>query len=164
MRITPKIILLILLSSGWLLTGFTNLSDDNRILGVWQSADNDLRVEMYARNGQYHGRLVWFLCESDDPPMADQLDTENPDPVLRSRPWLGMNIVESLTYRGHDEWSGGKVYDPNSGHTFEAAVWLTAPNQLSVRGYWKLPLLGRNMAFRRVGSSAGPTPERIVKK
>ena len=61
MRITLKMNLMILVGSGWLLTGFTNPMTDGRILGIWQSADNDVRVEMYARNGQYHGRLVWRI-------------------------------------------------------------------------------------------------------
>ncbi len=147
MRIATIPLLLIGLT---VLASFTRPPGENQILGLWQSADNDLRVEIYAHNGQFNGRLVWFLCENDDPPMAAHRDTENPNPALRNRPWLGMNIVEQLTYQDGGEWSGGKIYDPNSGHTFNASVRLTAPDQLIVRGYWKLPVLGRSLRFRRV--------------
>jgi uncharacterized protein (DUF2147 family) len=151
MRRQRMMTIILLLSGLSTLTSFTGgTGEEKGIVGIWQSAANDLRVEMYAHHGQYNGRLVWFLWEGDDPPMAAQLDTENPNPALRSRSWLGMNIVEQLTYIGHDEWSGGKVYDPNSGHTFEATVRLIDSDRLVVRGYWKLPVLGRNMQFRRV--------------
>lgn len=132
-----------------IVVSFTRTPVEDQILGFWQSTDNDLRVEMYAHNGKYNGRLVWFLCEGDDPPMTAHRDTENPNPALRNRPWLGMNIVEGLTYQGRGEWHDGKVYDPNSGHTFDAAVRLIGSNQLTVRGYWKLPILGKSLQFRR---------------
>ena len=154
----------LLLSGLSILTSFTSTAVENRIVGIWQSVDNDLRVEMYAHNGQYKGRLVWFLCGDDDPPMAAQLDTENPNPALRSRPWLGMDIVERLTYTGHDEWIGGNVYDPNSGHTFEATVRLTNPDRLIVRGFWKTPLFGRNMQFHRIAPGEKQPGELSAKK
>jgi uncharacterized protein (DUF2147 family) len=138
-----------------LVTGFTRTAPEDRIVGFWQSTDNDLRVELYAKKGEYKGRLVWFLCEGNDPPMETYRDTENPDPALRNRLWLGMNTMEKLTYWGNDEWGGGKIYDPNTGHTFDATVRLTAPNQLTVRGYWKLPMLGKSLTFSRIRSAAG---------
>ena len=149
----------------WLLCGFSSSPPvDNRIVGLWQSADNDLRVEVYRQNGQYNARIVWFLCENNDPLMADHRDTENPDPALRSRSWLGLNTLEKLTYRGNSEWSGGTVYDPNTGHTFEATVKLLSANQLIARGYWKLPVLGRNLTFNRVGASCGLAAESSLQK
>lgn len=164
MQDVHRILLILLLSFG---IGRIARSDKalvaDRIVGVWQSTDNDLRVEIYAKKGQYNGRVAWFLCEGDDPPMTEQRDTENPDPALRNRLWLGMDTVEKLTYKGKDEWSGGKVYDPNSGHTFDVTVRLTAPNQLTVRGYWKLPMLGRSLTFNRVKSATGSAPELNVK-
>lgn len=154
---------ILIISAVVLIAGFARTAPGDRIVGVWQSTDNDLRVEMYAHNEQYNGRVVWFLCEGNDPPMKEQRDTENPNPALRNRLWLGMDTVEKLTYKGKDEWSGGKVYDPNSGHTFDATVRLTAPNQLTVRGYWKLPMLGRSLTFNRVKSATGSAPELSIK-
>ena len=148
---TPLPLLTILFG---LLTGFTNppanLRTDNRIVGLWETDDRDMRVEMIARNGQYAGRLVWFLCEGDDPSMSVQRDTENPDPALRNRLWQGMTVVDNLTCHGNGEWGGGSVYDPNTGHTFDATVRLTAPDQLVVRGYWKVSWLGKSLRFHRV--------------
>lgn len=164
MQDVHRILLILLLSLGIgriARSGKALIAD--RIVGVWQSTDNDLRVEIYAKKGQYNGRVVWFLCEGNDPPMTEQRDTENLDPTLRDRLWLGMDTVEKLSYRGNDEWSGGKVYDPNTGHTFDATVRLTAPNQLTVRGYWKLPMLGRSLTFNRVKSGAGSVPDLSVK-
>ena len=148
----------------WLFGGFVAPPIDNRIVGLWQSAENDLRVEVYRHNGQYNARIVWFLCENNDLPMADHRDTENPDPALRNRPWLGLNTLEKLTYGGNNEWSDGKVYDPNTGHTFDATVRLVSVNKLAVRGYWKLPVFGRTLTFNRVGASCGLAAESSLQK
>jgi uncharacterized protein (DUF2147 family) len=139
----------------WLFGGFVAPPIDNRILGLWQSAENDLRVEVYLQNGQYNARIAWFLCEGNDPPIADHYDTKNPDPALRHRPWLGLNTLEKLTYGGNNEWSGGKVYDPNSGNTFDATVRLVSANQITVRGYWKLSFLGKTLIFNRFDAASG---------
>jgi uncharacterized protein (DUF2147 family) len=141
-----------LLVSGLLVSlfGFSSPRPDDRILGTWQSAAGDLRVAITERDGQYAGQIVWFACPPGTRPMEAYVDTENPNPALRNRPWLGLTIVQMLRYRGSNEWGGGSVYDPNSGRTYSAVVRLTTDHQLAVRGYWKVQWLGKTMQFARV--------------
>ncbi|MRS60064.1 DUF2147 domain-containing protein [Larkinella terrae] len=134
-----------------LLTGISGPMSPNRIVGVWESADKDLRIEMHEdKDHRFSGQMIWFYCPPGTPTMEQCLDSENPDPALRSRSWLGLRVVENLTYQGENKWGGGKVYDPNTGHTFDTEVRLVKPDQLSVRGYWKFVWLGRSLQFRRV--------------
>jgi uncharacterized protein (DUF2147 family) len=144
--------LLRLLTAGLLMSlfGFVPPRPSDRILGTWQSIAGDLRVTITEHDGQYAGRLVWFRCLPGDKPMEAHFDTENPSPALRNRPWLGLPIVQMLRYQGTNEWGGGTVYDPNTGRTYSAVVRLTGEEQLTVRGYWKVQWLGKNLAFRRV--------------
>lgn len=123
------------------------------LVGVWQSAQNDLRVELTEENGHLVGRIVWFACPSHRP-MATYRDEANPNPALRNRAWLGLKTLDNLTYAGQDTWRGGQIYDPNTGRTYDAKVTLTSPDRLTVRGYWKLPWLGKNLNFTRVPTSA----------
>ncbi len=122
----------------------------NKIIGVWLSADKDLKVEIFERNAHYFGKVVWFWCDPKTPDMNSFKDTENPDPKLRDRKWLGMKVVENLTYKQYGEWNNGTIYDPNTGRKYSSVVRLKTPDTLIVRGYWGIVLLGKNMEFHRV--------------
>lgn len=122
----------------------------NRIVGTWLSADKDLKVEIFKKNRQFFGKVVWFLCDPKTPDMESFRDTENPDPKLRSRKWLGMEVVENLTYIHNSEWDNGTIYDPNSGRKYSSVVRLKDASTLVVRGYWGIELFGKNLEFHRV--------------
>ena len=128
----------------------------SRLAGVWQSAQKDLHVELMEENGQTVGRIVWFSCPKHRQ-MSTYRDEANPNSALRSRSWLGLKTLDNLIYANNNEWRGGHIYDPNSGHTYDARVTLTSPNRLTVRGYWKLPWLGKNLEFVRL-QPAVPLP------
>ena len=124
----------------------------DQILGRWMAEDHNLEVEVFRSGNQYAARVVWFDCSaSGTPKMSEQLDTENPDPALRSRPWLGLVVVDDLHFDGEkNEWGGGNIYDPNSGHTFKSVVRLNSPNKLVVRGYWGVEIFGKSLNFTRM--------------
>ncbi len=124
-------------------------SPDN-ILGTWITEAKDLKVEVYKVNGKFFGKIIWFLCEANDPNMEDHFDTQNPNPKLRQRPWLGLVSVENLVFEKKGHWNGGKIYDPNSGNTFSSSAKMVSPNKLVVRGYWGIEVLGKNLIFYRV--------------
>ena len=124
----------------------------DQIVGRWMSAEKDLAVEVYKFKDRYAGRVVWFDCSKPGTPsMAQHYDTENPSPKLRSRSWLGMNVLNNLRFDGTSEWNGGTVYDPNSGRTYRTIVRMPSPRTIIVRGYWGIELLGKNMRFNKVG-------------
>jgi uncharacterized protein (DUF2147 family) len=122
----------------------------DKIIGTWLSADKDLKVEIFNRNGHYFGKVVWFACLPTTPNMDDFKDTENPDPKLRTRKWLGMEVVENLTYNKESSWENGTIYDPNSGRKYSSVVRLKDNNTLVVRGYWGIELFGKSLDFKRV--------------
>ena len=127
-----------------------NSSASDKIVGTWLSADKDLKVEIFNKKGHYFGKVVWFACLPSTPNMDDFKDTENPDPKLRTRKWLGMEVVENLTYNGESEWKNGTVYDPNSGRKYSSVVRLKDNSTLIVRGYWGIELFGKNLEFHRI--------------
>lgn len=104
---------------------------------------------MFEENGTFAGRMIYFKCSSDQV-MQTSIDIENPDKALRQRRLLGMKLVTELMYKGDGIWDDGKIYDPNSGNTFEARIKLTSPNTAIVRGYWKYRWLGRSTVFKKL--------------
>lgn len=141
-----KFFILVLVAG--VLTSFDDTSEAFRVVGVWESEEKNLQIEMFEDNGHFAGRMIYFKCSSEDI-MKTSTDSENPNKDLRNRKLLGMKLVSRLAYQGKGVWDDGKIYDPNSGRTFEARIQLTGPNAAIVRGYWKYKWIGRSMVFNR---------------
>ena len=131
------------------ITSFDSNPAANRLLGVWEYEEKNLRIEIFEEDGHFAGRMIWFQCSSDSIMHAHR-DTENPDPSLTKRPLVGLKLVEKLSYEGDNTWGSGKIYDPNSGYTWDARIQLTSPNKAIVRGYWKFKWIGKSLVFNRL--------------
>lgn len=146
----PRLVLCIaLLLVFFTTTSFNTDPAANRLVGVWEFEDKNLHIEMSEEGGHFVGKMTWFLCPSESI-MNAYRDTENPEPTLTTRPLIGLKLVENLSYQGNDTWGSGKIYDPNSGYTWDAQIHLTAPNTVVVRGYWKFKWIGKSMVFNRL--------------
>ena len=64
-------------------------------------------------------------------PGAPTTDVKNPDPALRNRPFVGINILTRFKDEGTD-WRG-QIYDPKSGKTYRS-ILKASGNSLSVKG------------------------------
>lgn len=64
-------------------------------------------------------------------PGAPTTDARNPDPALRSRPYVGLTILSGFRDGGSD-WRG-QIYDPKSGKTYRSTLRATG-NNLEVKG------------------------------
>jgi uncharacterized protein (DUF2147 family) len=68
------------------------------------------------------GRLVWLWAPNDGGrPRADR---HNPDPALRSRPLLGVEIVHGLRPAAPGIWTEGRLYNPDDGRTYTGTIRL----------------------------------------
>ncbi len=142
----------LLLVSALLFTTPPGKVNSNQVLGRWMSEGKDLEVEVFKVNDRYAARIVWFECTELSPrPMADHRDLKNPVSGLRNRSWLGMVVVDDLKFDSREnEWSGGNIYDPNSGHTFSSVARMLSPQDMVVRGYWAFEIFGKSLKFSRV--------------
>lgn len=129
-------------------SSFNSARPGYQLVGVWESEAKNLQIEMFEKNGEFSGRMIYFKCSTDEI-MRTCKDIENPDEDLTERNLLGLTLVTELAYQGDNVWDNGKIYDPNSGRTFEARIQLTSPRSAIVRGYWKYRWIGRSMVFHR---------------
>jgi len=65
-----------------------------------------------------------------------------PDPSLRSRPIIGLQIMHGFKYHGDGKWEEGKVYNPQNGKTYSARIKLK-DGKLEMRGYIGISMLGK---------------------
>jgi uncharacterized protein (DUF2147 family) len=131
------------------ISGFSSNVPASRLAGVWESEAKNLQMEMFEEAGYFSGKMLWFRCTTDSI-MRAYRDTKNPDHKLNTRPLVGLKLVEQLTYKGDNIWGSGKIYDPNSGYTYDAQIQLIGPNTAIVRGYWKFKWFGKSMVFNRL--------------
>ena len=118
------------------------------VLGKWKLEDGSAIVEVYRSGDVYNGKIVWLKnpTEADGTPAVDD---NNPDPKLKSRKLIGLNMLHGLKKDG-DEYSGGKIYDPGNCKTYYCSFSVEG-NTLHVRGSLdKRGFLGRTMDWYRV--------------
>ncbi len=128
----------------------------DRVCGVWLTEEGKAHVEIYRCGEQYCGKIIWLR----EPMKEGQpvRDDKNPEVELRTRPVMGMILMEGFTYDEDGEYTGGTIYDAESGDTYTAKMELVDGNTLDLRGYVLIPLLGRTTTWVRVISGhSGPS-------
>lgn len=118
------------------------------VVGKWKLEDGTAIVEVYRQGDVFNGKIVWLEkpTEADGTPAKDG---NNPDPKLRSRQLIGLNMLSGLAMSG-EEYKGGSIYDPGNGKTYNCSMKVEG-DVLKVRGSLdKKGLLGRTMDWFRV--------------
>lgn len=142
-----KKILLMLLISVAILPIFAQGAD--RIIGVWFNSDNSSKIEISkTEDGSFVGTIVW-LSEPLDNAEKPPTDSNNPRAELRNRPLIDLQVLSGLTYDGKGKYSGGRIYDPQSGKTYLAKADMMNNNTLSLRIYIGISLAGRTVTWTR---------------
>ena len=70
------------------------------------------------------------------------------DPALRNRPVIGISMFSEYEYK-NALWQG-KIYDPETGNTYQSRMEVNSEGQLKIRGYVGIPLFGRTATFSSV--------------
>ena len=117
-------------------------ANNDKILGTYLTQDGTAKLEFYKTGSKYSAKIVWLKDPLDPKTHQANTDTENPDKSLKSRPIMGLVMVQNVKYNGKDSWENGSIYDPNTGKTWDCDCTLTG-NKLKVKGYWNFSLFGK---------------------
>lgn len=125
-----------------------------KILGKYKvisDTTNEVVHVMISEKGDtYQAQIVWLEKPFDDKGQLRR-DKLNPDPALRSVLADRVILAWGLKYdRKANEWSGGKIYDPDTGKTYKAVLKFENSTNLKVRGYIGMPTFGRTMTWKRI--------------
>ena len=145
-------ILLLTVLCSFKITDPDDVTKANLICGKWQSSEKNLTVEVNPYKNTFKAKIIWFSGGvTKTKPMETITDIKNPNPALRNRKVLGLDVVENLRYdAGSNTWEGGKIYEVQSGKYWNAAAYIDKTGLLKVKGYWKVKLLGKTMTFNRI--------------
>jgi uncharacterized protein (DUF2147 family) len=120
------------------------------ILGKWMTADNRLTIEVYSQNKDFKAKIIWFK-DVNDIVMYERLDEKNPDKALRTRKWIGMEVLRNLHYNAeNDEWIDGIIYDAKHGKEWDSMAWINKDHLLKVKGYWIFKFINETLTFKRI--------------
>ena len=120
-------------------------------VGVWYAEGGAAQVAIEPCGSELCGRVVWLRSPLDEDG-CDLRDRHNPDPTLRSRRVMGLEVLQGLTPRPNGTWASGSVYDPATGNTYTCHLAFDGNDRLRLRGYVGIPLLGRTTTWTRVGA------------
>jgi uncharacterized protein (DUF2147 family) len=126
----------------------------SNILGSWKTEGGSSQLEFFKCGDKICGKVIWvkepnYISNKDGPVGKTKVDRKNPNPALRSRPILGLQIMKGLTAKGGNRWGNGACYDPETGKSYKCKMRLVSPGRLELRGYIGISLLGRNYVLTR---------------
>ena len=120
------------------------------ICGKWESTDKNLIVLVYKVSGKFSGKIIWY-SDTGGKPMDYGTDKRNPDPKLRTRKILGMNVLHDMAYNAStNSWEDGVIYESKNGREWNASIYIDKGGMLKVKGYWHFKIIGKTMTFTRV--------------
>jgi uncharacterized protein (DUF2147 family) len=122
-------------------------SQEEAIKSIWYNAEKTSKIKIFkATNGKYYGKIEWTKT-------PDKKDVNNPDPAKRNDPVLGMLFIKDFTYDAKTkQWTGGTIYDPDNGKTYDCYMWFEDNNTeiLHLKGYiLGMKFMGRETEFTK---------------
>jgi len=105
-------------------------------IGVWKTPDDNGQIEIFACGGKLCGRIVTSAQIRANPGLKD---SANKDPALRNRPLKGLVLMTGFS-GGPARWTGGAIYRPQDGGTYQGTIDLVDAGTLKLKGCVVAPL------------------------
>jgi uncharacterized protein (DUF2147 family) len=125
------------------------LADALTPVGDWRTFDDHTGKERSViRIVERHGALFGSILSSPDPDAYKETCTKCDDD-RKGKPIIGLEIIRDFRQQG-DEWTGGRILDPEDGGLYKATIRVTdGGSKLVLHGYIGIPLLGRSQTWTR---------------
>ena len=126
----------------------------DEVLGTWVTEGGKSRVEITReKDGSFTATIRWLkeavYPEGDPEAGVKKHDRNNADETLRDKPIKGLKIMWGFTYTGKGNYKKGSIYDPENGKTYSCKMKLVSEDELSIRGYIGVSLVGRTTVWKR---------------
>lgn len=137
-----KLFALIILAFAYAHVGHAQSVSKDAILGEWLAESKDGKVLIYKQGEKFFGKV----SSGKD---GSRKDIHNPEPKLREQNLIGLVILKGFDFTGKS-WENGTIYDPNNGKTYSCIMKIKNANELEIRGFIGISLLGRTTVWTRV--------------
>lgn len=118
--------------------------------GSWKTIDDVTGqpksiVQITVSGNQLSGRIVKLIPRPGE--AQTDICTTCTGPYANKK-IVGLRILWGMTNQGGNKWSGGKIMDPKTGKVYDCTITVMG-NQLQVRGFIGISLLGRTQTWYR---------------
>ncbi len=117
-------------------------------IGHWQTTDSNGKpggqVETYLENGKLFGKVTGLRPGRTAQDLCEKCSGE-----YKNQRILGMIFLRNFHPDG-DDWVGGTVVDPDNGKEYKGKIWTVGNNELHMRGFIGISLLGRSETWTRI--------------
>lgn len=111
-------------------------SAGDKIVGIYKAIQdgNVSKVKISKVGNGYKAQIIW-LEQPNNPDGTKKTDHKNSDASKRKTPADQIVLIEKVTYdKDKNVWSGGKVYDPTKGKSFNCEIKFKDAKTLAVKG------------------------------
>ena len=110
-------------------------------VGVWENPENKSHTEFYKCGDSVCARIVKVVD-------GQKTDDKNPDPAKRSRPIVGLIIMQGAKKAGPASWSG-QLYNRADGKTYSGTLTVKSKTAVELSGCVAV-VLCKTTTFTRV--------------
>lgn len=103
----------------------------DQAVGTWRLSDGRVTVRIKPCGSNLCGFIVG-LAEPNDKKGNPKVDHENPNPSLRSRPVMGLQVLFNLRGNGGSHWTG-TIYNADDGGTYSARLSPKGEGQMQLK-------------------------------
>lgn len=117
----------------------------------WQTIDDKTGekkavIQLNENGGKVSGKIIKVLNKENAKAVCTKCSGS-----LKNKPIEGLQILTGLKADGNNQWSDGKLVDPESGKVYSGKLTLSDNGQsLDLRGYVGTPLFGRSQTWKRI--------------
>lgn len=114
-------------------------------IGIWATKEEDGVFQIYSCGQNLCGRLIGIQYNTPLPPQSSKGHTQ-----------CNFSMLMNFTKKKGDDYWRGKIIDPRDEKSYDAKIWSKKPNELKVRGYLGISLLGETHVWHRFNGAIGP--------
>ncbi len=129
--------------------------------GVWEKTDDagkpNAWFRIYQCGNAYYGQIVKLFPKPGENPSTWRCSKCAGD--QKDAPLLGLTFIKNMQRDGL-HYQAGKILDPRDGSVYNAVMELSPDGQqLTVRGYVFMPLLGQSEVWHRIHPNEANLPK-----
>ena len=124
-------------------------AENGNVLGTWLTDGGDSKIRVAPCGKAVCATVAWGK--------SNGLDSNNPEPALRTRNIVGITLSKNLHPDGDGGWAGS-MYNPQNGKSYYVTLRTTGPDSLEIEGCVLAVLCGSEKWSRLPDSTASAAP------
>ena len=117
-------------------------------VGNWRLSNGKITVRVNYCGGKNLCATIIAMAKPLNKEGQPKTDKDNPDPALRSRPVIGLQVVSGMQPDGDNRWKG-RIYNADDGGTYDATASVSG-NELVIKACALGGLACKKRRFARV--------------